>query len=73
MPMYDSNLPWKEKRKIIQADIDKKKKELKTQREQNSLMTQLKKAQVHLLQEVKNQVGVVEVPVQEPKAGIKIQ
>ena len=26
--MYDSNLPWKEKQKIIQADIDKKKKEL---------------------------------------------
>jgi len=31
MPMYDSSLPWKEKRKIIQADIDKKKKALKKQ------------------------------------------
>lgn len=29
--MYDSNLPWKEKKKIIQADIDKKKKALKKQ------------------------------------------
>lgn len=26
MPMYDSNLPWKEKKKIIEADIKKKKK-----------------------------------------------
>ena len=31
MPMYDSNLPWKEKKKIIEADIDKKKKALKKQ------------------------------------------
>ena len=25
-PMYDSNLPWKEKKKIIEADIEKRKK-----------------------------------------------
>jgi hypothetical protein len=25
-PMFDSSLPWKEKRKLIQAEIDRKKK-----------------------------------------------
>ena len=24
MPMYDSNLPWKEKKKILEAEIKKK-------------------------------------------------